>query len=552
MAEIRSKTLQRKLQDDQKCRNIYCDFTIRYEDQEFHVHKCVLGVFSDFFKTMFVSRMKEKYENEVKLPEVSAKTMRIVIEFLYDDDVKVNRENVYNLLSAADFLQISVLKKACRDYLENNFSDKTAIKDWVMLRRYQAQSQSVETKIVENGASIFKQKAVLELDENDFEILLSLTKMHIAPSVRYKYIMNWIEHDCSVRMKYLDSLIEHVDFSLLPKKFLTEIVSRNEVIRKSATAMARILDAVCQFCTDNSSNGCKVAFFTSCDDEDQLHQDIQKLRMFSAEAIGWKELASFPWKHRTAGILIQNDRIYMLGGHQAKSKSSKKVKYLNLYDVSSDWTDMTSMHTARRTFACTVYKDSIYVAGGRVHDSMWTKQVECYDFESGTWFQKAGMIQRRARHATVAHRGLLYALGGEPNRSSALESVEYYDGISWKEAASMNKPRYDFSAVVLNDQVYAIGGGDEDDLTSVELYDLRANAWHDVASMTKQRHGHVYACVANGKIYAMDDKDQSVEVYDPIVDEWSDVTQIPGDQTNDDDYIDFSSIESCLFSEDED
>ncbi|CAK8693070.1 unnamed protein product [Clavelina lepadiformis] len=133
-------------------------------------------------------------------------------------------------------------------------------------------------------------------------------------------------------------------------------------------------------------------------------------------------------------------------------------------------------------------------------------------------------------------------------KEACLDYLE--NGRNWKEAVPMKKPRYDISAVAFNDQIFAIGG-DQDELTSVELYDPRANAWCDVAFMTKRNLGHVYACVANGKIYAMDDKDQSVKVYDPVVDEWKEVPPTTDDQTNDDEFIDLSSSEDSS-SEDED
>ncbi|XP_076817198.1 ectoderm-neural cortex protein 1-like [Clavelina lepadiformis] len=508
----------------------------------------MLGVFSDFFKTMFASEMKEKYENEVKLPEVSAETMRIVIEFLYDDDVTVNRENVYNLLSAADVLQISILKEACRDYLESNFSNDTVLKDWVILRRYHMHSEKIETNVVKQRCSLVKQRSSLsELNEEDFQDFLLLTKTHFFPSLTFKCIMNWIEHDSSARTNYLDRLTEHVDFKSLSKKFLTETVSKNEIIRKSAVTMSRVLDAVCQFIVDGEplclpSDVKMVALFKN--------EDEYQVKMFNAFNENWTDLGIKNSSHEESSLLIEKNTLYMLGG-ESYSVSSK-ARYLDLNDVSSGWEDMTSMHTARRRFGSAIYKDYLYVAGGELHPRYWIDSVEYYDFTCGEWFSSTALNSRRSGHALLAYRGKLFALGGGSDICSA-ECVEWYEGRNWNHAPPMKKPRRDFSAVALNDQIYAIGG-DQDDLTSVERFDLRANTWYDVASMTKRNLGPVYACVANGKIYAMDDKDQSVEVYDPVVDEWKEVPPTPEDQLSDCCFIDLVRIPPVIFfsSEDED
>ncbi|CAK8693075.1 unnamed protein product [Clavelina lepadiformis] len=516
---MRSKLLQRKYQEDRKNDKAFCDFLIRCEEKQFHVHRCVLRIFSDFFKTMFASNMKEKYENETNISVVSAETMTIIIEFLYDDDVKVNRENVYNLLSAADFLQISALKEACRDYLENNFISETVLKDWMWLERYHMHSQAIERNVLKNRVHIMKQQSVSELDQNDFQDLLILLKNHVPPSVTYRYIMNWLEQDSRVRLNYLDRLMEHIDFKSLERKFLTDTVSKNEAIRNFPTTMSKVLDAVCTLVHEEPKFSVDVKMAGIWEVKDKCH-----LRMFSTKSKDWTKLASIDPKHKESGSIIFNDKLYMLGGKGTQFYCSNKAWYQDLNDVSSGWNSMKPMNSARRRFACAMYKNFMFVTGGLLRNHYWKNDVECYKFDCERWLEKNKMIYRRASHALVSHGGLLYALGGESNSSPAVKSVEYFNGRIWKETAPMKKPRNDFSAVVLNDQIYAIGG-DQDDLTSVELYDPRANAWCDVASMTKQRSGHVYACVANGKIYAMNDKDQSAEVYDPVVEEWCELVR---------------------------
>ncbi|CAK8693072.1 unnamed protein product [Clavelina lepadiformis] len=541
--KLRSRILQRKLQEDYKVNKSYCDFLIRVEKQEFHVHKCVVGIFSIFFKAMFASSMKENFENEVTIHTVSAETMVIVIDFIYGDDVEIKRGNVYDLLAAADFLQIFILRRTCQDYLENNVSSETVLTDWIFLKRYHIRSGKIEEHISENLQSILEEKAVLELDGYDFRHLLNLTgkKWKITPSQRYKYIMSWIEQDPNARKKYLDMLIKDMKLNSLPKKFLTDVVLQNDWILNSPITMSRGLEAKTQLSDDDFSGDSKVAYLTSFDCRSKFPKSVKfQLRMFRADTEDWKELGFVSPKYKNAGLVIDKDRLYMIGGYESDisyslfsgNKSSNEARYLDRTDVSLGWKDMTSMHTPRQSFGCAVYEDCIYVSGGVRCGYHWEKRifvnkVECYNVNRQVWVRKAPMIRRRARHSLVAHRGLLYALGGD---SSSFQSVECYDGRKWKYVASMNNPRKNFSTVVLNGQIYAIGGG-HGGLFSIEFFDPRVNAWYDVACLKKLRFGHVYACVANHKIYAMDDMNQSVEVYDPVVDRWHEIVSMPANNT---------------------
>ena len=85
---------------------------------------------------------------------------------------------------------------------------------------------------------------------------------------------------------------------------------------------------------------------------------------------------------------------------------------------------------------------------------------------------------------------MVYAIGGQDNSGSTLNSVEYYDPIAntWTEVASMGTPRYSLASATLNGVVYAIGGLAERYLDSVKAYDPIANTWHTVAPLGTPRN----------------------------------------------------------------
>ena len=50
--------------------------------------------------------MKEKHENQVEIRGVAATAMKLIVEFIYTGNIEINKENVCDLLSASNMMQI--------------------------------------------------------------------------------------------------------------------------------------------------------------------------------------------------------------------------------------------------------------------------------------------------------------------------------------------------------------------------------------------------------------------------------------------------------------
>ncbi|XP_076811857.1 uncharacterized protein LOC143458872 [Clavelina lepadiformis] len=128
---------------------------------------------------------------------------------------------------------------------------------------------------------------------------------------------------------------------------------------------------------------------------------------------------------------------------------------------------------------------------------------------------------KRSWLALVSARGLLYALGGwDGNTTNTAECYDPRNG-KWEYIPPMKTCIYGLTAVVLNNEIYAIGGYDGSNrLSSVEKYNLDTKTWIDVPSMTEERCGGS-ACVVAGLIWVFGGCDgKTVEFYDPATNKW--------------------------------
>ena len=75
----------------------------------FPAHRMVLAACTDYFYGMFTNEMKETSQEVIDLRDesVSSETLKQIIEYIYNRYLHKNRENVFQVLAAADNLQVT-------------------------------------------------------------------------------------------------------------------------------------------------------------------------------------------------------------------------------------------------------------------------------------------------------------------------------------------------------------------------------------------------------------------------------------------------------------
>ena len=73
-------------------------------------HRIVLCASSPFFYNALNSDMKENKERVIRLEETSKAVTEEVLEYLYTGHLDINEHNAFDLLAAADYFLIPILK----------------------------------------------------------------------------------------------------------------------------------------------------------------------------------------------------------------------------------------------------------------------------------------------------------------------------------------------------------------------------------------------------------------------------------------------------------
>lgn len=171
----------------------------------------------------------------------------------------------------------------------------------------------------------------------------------------------------------------------------------------------------------------------------------------------------------------------------------------------SSWTTFTEIsHDPKVTFRkysqaiFTANNNTFYVIGGLSKQQLKGKRKTLkvrigQDFgkriEELSYDKK--LIQGRYLHTCVLLGDKIYAMGGQSNPKTYLNTVEVLDQEGWKSAPSMNIPRSNFTSFVYQNAIYVAGGfsGQKELSHHIERYEVGSDSWQMIELTTPMYAG---------------------------------------------------------------
>ena len=219
----------------------FIDVGLKVGEEVFSAHRIVLAASSDYFHAMFAHGMKESNQEVIELKDesISAAALKIVLDSIYSGDLQVNDENIFEVLVAADHLQVTSAVQQCCDYLQTQFVDQlrfdvqtfcrvSAIADRHGLKDLQ---EATQTKMAYIYKEICESEEFLShVDADQYTRLLSRDDLS-APSETFvfKSVMQWIKHKKEERMTAAAKVIGAVRLGLVDIKTLIEELNTEEM-----------------------------------------------------------------------------------------------------------------------------------------------------------------------------------------------------------------------------------------------------------------------------------------------------------------------------------
>ncbi|XP_025205919.1 kelch-like protein 2 [Melanaphis sacchari] len=363
---------------------------------------------SAYFYAMF-NRYSEKDKDHVLLKELDSMALKLLVDYVYSDNIEITEENVKVLLSTADHLGFLFILNKCCTFLQDHLrpSNCLSIKAFADLYSCSTLLSSSELYIKQNILQVIECDEFLSISSERLEEVIKLISyveqaVSNEKQVLVKCIMNWVNHEWYFRKGVLAELLEHIHLPLASKWCIINGVDMRY----------------------NNSSFWLV--FTEIGGFDGNHE-LNEVEVFNVHTEEWKMVSSMSTSRGSVGVGVLNNLIYTIGGFDGLSR--QYFRSVECYDPSFDrWKSIADMSTCRSSPGIGVLNGLMYAIGG--HDGpFYHKSVEVYNPDTGLWSYVADMHVCRTNPGmgVIILHGLLYVLGGRSKFYDNVSSVEIYN-----------------------------------------------------------------------------------------------------------------------------
>lgn len=196
--------------------------------------------------------------------------------------------------------------------------------------------------------------------------------------------------------------------------------------------------------------------------EDNSQTGSSRVEVYEPATNTWSRIADMNngrWNHT---LIAANDKLYAIGGLQSL-RSEARVSSIEEYDFDANtWTIITIIPDHLASALGVYCNGEIYLVAGseNVGDSYTVSdKVIAYDLNLGEWNEKAPVLEARISYAIGVVNDKIIIAGGIKD-GQHMGSSEIYSPATntWLQIGDINPVRNCIRGVVLNNQMYLVGG----------------------------------------------------------------------------------------------
>ncbi|XP_059619102.1 kelch-like protein 10 [Phlebotomus argentipes] len=528
--------------------NMFIDAILKLDHgQILPIHRVVLSQKSEFFQALFINalRFQEKSSKtqEYEIHGIRYEILKKVLKYIYEDDLSLDSEDIFELLSVADYLLVDGLVDKCKSFLKNSLNTHNCVKVLLFSEsRFQKDLEEAAFQfiIVDFVKVMNENQDLYDLDFGYISKILASDWLNVKNEiVVWNACVKWIEKSKEEREGMVYQLLQYVRMGLMNIEEIQRNMEQNSLIVKCEEANL-LLKRVYEFLTTAKLSQeilqCKLAqprlpheviftvggwsegsakmeietYDTRADRWVRISNDdpfgprayhgsvaiegriycvggfngreyFSNCRIFDTVTKCWLPMAPMHMRRCYVSVALLDGMIYAMGGYDGHGRQRSCEKY----DLrTNQWTVIAPMNAQRSDACACVLDGSIYILGG-FNGQECLNTAEVYDAERDTWSMIPHMNQRRSGLKCIAHRGRIYAIGGF-NGLVRLRHCEQYNPATeeWDAITDMISPRSNFAIEVIDDMIFAMAGFNGTfTISDVECYAPECNEWMMVTSM---------------------------------------------------------------------
>ncbi|KAL4646958.1 kelch repeat and BTB domain-containing protein 3 [Arapaima gigas] len=439
-------------------RNVLFDFSISVKGETIPCHRCVLAACSDFFRAMFEVNMRERDDGSVTMSNLSPKAIRAFLDFAYTGQTEITEDNVDMFFQLSSFLQVSILSKACSDFLIKTLDLSNCLQLLAIAEGYGSAclQQRATEFVMQNFHALTKTPDFLDMNPTILERCLGADELHVPDEETVlKAVLLWTKHDLEARRHYLLRLVLNVRLHQLPADILEELVHSEDLLfsdRDCAQALGDVITRLREFAgfypdARPSTTTCYI-YVHKTEENGEIHHTF----CYNTELDHWRELPQAHMADAPGSSLSSfGEKLFITGG--CRGRCCRAVR----------------LHIAEP-----------------FHDA--TEEMWCYCPVQNSLVLAPPMSQPRTMHASIMALNRIYVIGGKTQGARNIRSlldVEYYDPLAqaWRPVSPLPRGIYYPEVCACNSVIYTLGSEVEiADVFNPSLdcffrYDALADQW---------------------------------------------------------------------------
>jgi N-acetylneuraminic acid mutarotase len=265
--------------------------------------------------------------------------------------------------------------------------------------------------------------------------------------------------------------------------------------------------------------------------------------------VDWGRVADAPVGRVEPETAVVGGKLYAFSGYS--DDSWQPTRRVDRYDpVANTWTRLNDMPIGITHAAVSVVGSKVWFAGGYAErvgvygqQDIAITTVKIYDTATDTWSDGPSLPQQRGSGGMGLINNKLYFTSGEKRDRTNVTETWMLDldnqGAGWQSRAPIPQGRTHFGTVVIDDQLYIMGGqlsidADSTYLSSAYRYNPANDSWTQLANLPlAMSHYSPSTVVHDGKIYLLGGEYQfnveSTQVleYDPVANSYRTLSPLP-------------------------
>ncbi|CAL1598316.1 unnamed protein product [Knipowitschia caucasica] len=517
--------------------NKFVDCSLKVGDRCFPCHRLIMAACSPYFRELFFTEEGKEAANtkEVVLDDVNPNTLDLIIRYLYSAEIDLTDDNVQDIIAVANRFQIPSVFTACVNYLQKKISLPNCMAIFRMGLVLSCPRLAIAARnfIADRFELLHKDEEFLKLAPHELFAVIGGDSLNVEKEeMVFEAVMSWVRHDRDSRIKILKDAFNCIRFRLLPEKYFTEKVEKDDII-KADPELQKTIQIIKDafkgklpekppkkegeegaeegeedspfpgFLNDERRHGMYMRdFIVMMNDTAAVAYDVNENECFLAAMS-----EQVPRNH--VSIATQKNQVFIIGGLfvDEENKDLPLQCYFYVLDpLSAEWLALPPMPSPRCLFNIGESENMLFAIAGKdlqTNESLDT--VMCYDVDKLRWSETKKLPLKIHGQSVVSHKGLVYCIGGKTDDNKALNKMFVYNHkqSEWKELPAMKTPRSMFGAVVHNDSIIVAGGVNEEGLTATcEAYNLATNKWEEFTEFPQERSS-VNLVSTGGLLYAV-------------------------------------------------